>query len=208
MITSWSELTIRKFQEINKIQQLYNDEDEKVLRCAAVCAGITYDEIINKPIKETAELISNIAFLYGKPKSRRLKREYIINGKKYIPLKDFQDITTAQFIDFQAISTVCFEMLGEFLAIFMIPEGKKYNTDYRNSDVVEDIYDYFNVEEALALAHFFIKRYVKYVRKTMAYWEAQVTTIRLMTRDKEQKQLMKEVEKQLQNVRKVSYMFG
>lgn len=209
MITSWYDLPIGKFKEIHSVIESNIDEDDKILRVAAICADITYEEILNLPMTETEELIKGVAFMYTPLKERKVKKEYIINGKKYIPLLNYEDMTTAQYIDFQAISQVCQHMLGEFLAIFLVPEGYKYNDGYKSSDVAKDIYDYMSCEEALALANFFIKKYSKSIKRTLLYLEAEMVAMRVMTRNKEEKEIARQAEKEIHKVRKaLTSMFG
>lgn len=203
MIKSWNEVSVGKFLELNRLNAYGYEEDEYILRAAALMAGITYDEIMEKPLEETTELIKNVAFLYTAPQELKRKKEYVINGVTYVPLNAFDDMTTAQYIDFQAISQVCNEMLGEFLAIFLIPKGKKYNTDYKSSDVAKDIYEYLSVEEALALARFFTKQYSKSTKKMLLYSEAEMRTLRILTRDKEKKELLRKTEEVLKKARQM-----
>lgn len=204
MITSWKEMPLGTFIEVNNIcGDKHMAEDDKTFRIAAICAGITYDEIMNMPLNETAELIKNIAFVYTEPKKEKMKSHYIINGVKYIPLKNYEDMTTAQYIDFQAISENINMMLGEYLAIFLIPEGHKYNDGYKSSDVAKDIYDYFCVEEALGIANFFTKQCSKSMKRTLLYLESEAKVMQIITRDKEMKEVAKQVEDQIKKARTV-----
>ena len=190
MITSWKDLDLKRFVEIYKITSSDEDEDTQILKCVGVLNDMTYDEILNLSLNDTAKLVKGTAFLYTRPEKKKVKKYYRLGGKKYFLTKDVSDMTTAQYIDYQSIANISTELLPQFMAIFLIPKGHKYNDGYKLSDAVKDIEKDLSVEEALSLADFFVSKCSRLMKRTLLYLEAQMTTEKVLTKDKEMKKFL------------------
>lgn len=196
MIKSWDELTVGDFLKIKVIGEENISDADKNLKVAALLGGITYDEILNLPISDTVNLMDNSEFLFKKPKSKRARKKYVINGKTYILLKNEFEMTTAQYINFQNLSYDGFEKhIPEMLAIFLVPEGHTYNDGYDQDEVVEDMMN-MSVTEAYGIADFFTKRYIRLTRCTAILLRLKVLWLRL-TAPKEQKEWIKAMNLQM-----------
>lgn len=203
MIKSWSELPVAKLQEINSVSRNIDDEDTKVLTIAGILADKTYREMMELPLNETTELIRNTSFLYTEPKQKKLRSVYHLNGTDYRIMKNMNDITTAQFIDYQSIAKESGERMAEFLSIFFIPVGCKYNDgNYDREKVVEDISYYLSAEEALGISAFFTKRCVRLIRRTLLLLEAKM---RMLSWRKETREQAKQAMELIQQIR---YTYG
>lgn len=203
MIKSWSELPVAKLQEINSVSRNIDDEDTKVLTIAGILADKTYREMMELPLNETTELIRNTSFLYTEPKQKKLRSVYHLNGTDYRIMKNMNDITTAQFIDYQSIAKESGERMAEFLSIFFIPVGCKYNDgNYDREKVVEDISYYLSAEEALGISAFFTKRCVRLIRRTLLLLEAKM---RMLSWRKETREQAKQV---MELIRQIRYTYG
>lgn len=208
MIDSWSKLPIGKYTELYNILGNDDDEDTKILKAAALCNDITYDDILNMQMDAATELVKSVGFVYTAPNKVKPKKHYTLNGRKYRVIKSFGDITTAQYINYQSIVFSLNEHLPEFLAIFFIPDGKKYGVDYDGDEVIEDIKTALCVEEALSLANFFLKRWVKSMTRTLLFYEGIIATKRIMG-PKELKEPMKVMEKAVEETRRaLEGMYG
>lgn len=206
---NWSNLTINTFKKITDAFSFSEEEDERILRAAAILNGISYDDILEMPMRKTREMIEDTAFLYTEPTKAEPKKEYVLGNTTYVPMYKFDKMTTAQYIDYQAIADVAYEHLAEFMAIILIPKGHKYNDGYGSEDIIKEIGDNLTVEEALGLADFFVREYAKSTKRTMAYYEAMLMTQRIMTKDKDLKKVLKTTEKSMEKVRKaLDSMFG
>lgn len=203
MIKSWSELPVAKLQEINSVSRNIDDEDTKVLTIAGILADKTYREMMELPLNETTELIRNTSFLYTEPKQKKLRSVYHLNGTDYRIMKNMNDITTAQFIDYQAIAKESGERMAEFLSIFFIPVGCKYNDgNYDREKVVEDISYYLSAEEALGISAFFTVRCVRLIRRTLLLLEVKM---RMLSWRKETREQAKQV---MELIRQIRYTYG
>lgn len=198
-IKSWGELPVGMLEEMRSVN--IDDEDTKTLTIAGILAGKTFKEMLNLPLEETQRLIANTAFLYTEPAKKKLSSVYTLNGTKYNILKKAEKMTTAQFIDYQAIARDSYNRVSEFLAIFFIPEGHEYNDGtYDKQQVIDDIANYLSTEEALGIADFFISRFVKLTKRTLLLLEAKMAVLKLGRKDKT-KMMAAETEKMIKDLR-------
>lgn len=201
-IKSWSELPVGKLMEIRAANEI-DDEDTKVLTIAGILADKTFREMLELPINETTELIRNTRFLYEEPKRKKISSVYHLNGTDYKIIKKVNDITTAQFIDYQAIAKESGERIAEFLSIFFVPVGCKYNDgNYDREKVVDDISSYLSAEEALGIANFFTVRCVRLIKRTLFLLEVKM---KMLSWRKETRPMAKQMMDLIQQIR---YMYG
>lgn len=198
MIYEWSTLPMGKYIDLFRATKLTDDEDEIVLRSAAVLNDISYDEIMNMPMDKAEELIRGVHFLYERPNDVKVKKKYVCGDMVLVPTLKVEKMTTAQYIDYQAICRQTNEMLCEFLAVFLVPEGHKYNDGYDNEEVVEAIRKYISAEEGFAMANFFVRKCRRLIRRTLLYLQAKMTTLRITTRDRKQKEIIRQMEEQME----------
>lgn len=155
IIKDWNELPIGKYIEIYDL----TDDEDRALRIAAILGGITYDEIMNAPLGVTKGLLKNAEFLAKKPKIKRAKGEYVLNGETFIFNRDLNGITTAQFIDFDRTPKDLYHV-PEIAAIFLIPSGHSYNDGYDMEHVTRTIRNYMSFEDYNAVSAFFLGSYL------------------------------------------------
>lgn len=160
MIKDWNELPIGTYIKIYDL----TDDSDRVLRIAAILGGMTYDEILNAPLSVSRALIKNTEFLAKKPKLRRAKGEYVLNGKKFIFTRELGAVSTAQYIDAVNLPKDLYH-IPEMAAIFLIPEGHTYNDGYNMDEVVKTINDYLSFEDYNAISGFFLGSYLISMRR-------------------------------------------
>lgn len=174
MIKSWKELSVRKYKAISSLKE---DEDWQ-WNALAILNDTTYDDIVSRPLEETMELSRDMRrWINDKPIIHPAKKHYVINGHKY----DFRgypkDITTSMYIDFYNVGRNIPEDLIDMLSIFMIPEGKKYNTDYDIDEVKKDLEE-FNVEDAMSVCDFFSSLFQVLLRRALKQAQKALKTAR------------------------------
>lgn len=197
VIDSWEKLPIGLFQEINKIGEDNNlDEDTKAMKVTALLSNISLEELEKLPISTAMELVSRTRFLYTPIPTIKFNRNLNLNGKSYKVLSKTEEMTAAQFIDFQGIYKNIDNMLAEFMAIFIIPKGYKYGDDYDMDEVIDDIRKDLTVVEALSMANFFISAYKKLWNRTLLFSKARMRVLSIMG-NKEQREIAKQMEKTL-----------
>lgn len=161
MIESWKDLPLGVYK---KITALDPEDNEGNLKVVALLEGVDYNDILNAPLAEVKQKVQKLGFLAKPPKKHLIKLKYKLGNKVYNFDCSARNITTAQFIDF---SNTKKEDLTGALAIFLIPEGHRYNEDYDLEDTMLDIDKYLSVEEALSICDFFTTLSELYIRRTL-----------------------------------------
>lgn len=154
----WKDITIAKNKAISDVCSRNSDGDDPMFLYDLMAAVYGKDEewLNGLKVSEANDYVNTLAFINEKPRQNVAKTRYVLNGHRYVTTMNLQDITTAQYIDFQQMSDKAREMPAEFLSIILIPEGKKYNEGYRIEDVAYDIENYMSVEDCLGLTAFFL----------------------------------------------------
>lgn len=175
MIDSWDKVDLKTHKKLYEIStNVYDTEEDKRFKTAAYLNGITYEEFLELPISKAAEMMETAMFLFEKPKPKKIKREYNLNGRVYCPFKDMSEMTTAQYIDYQSVIVEKFEEhLIELMSIILVPKGHIYNDGYDNEQVLNDL-ETLSVTEALGIADFFISQYRRLLKRTLLYSKAEM----------------------------------
>ena len=181
-----------KISEVNKSD--YNDDD-KLFHIAALLSDMDYEEFISMPLNESRDIIAKAAFMYNEPKASKMKKTYVIGSRTYRVMRNMDDMTTAQYLNYQSIAErPVDETMADLMAIVLIPEGKTYG-DYDMQEVTEEIRDHFNIEDALSVADFFTRLFEKSMRRMRRYSDILLTAmewkVRMECKDKEQKEAVK-----------------
>lgn len=168
-MATWRDVTIEKYEKISALQNEGLGEIDLIAAVIAVLDGKTVKEVEEMPYATLLLKARGLRFLQDKPITPLVKGEYTLNGVKYKATLKPQELTTAQYIDFQVRATDAPEDLAGLLSIFLIPEGHKYNEDYSSDDVREIIYRYLPVEDGMALSAFFFALWKKSIRRLLRH---------------------------------------
>lgn len=200
MKSSWDELTVAELMQIRDIDSLQlATEDEKNLKVAAVLAGIPYEELIQIPLSEVREYMDNTEFLLHKPKEKKARNTYVINGRKYRLMKDPSEMIVSQYIDFQSLYADGFDKRpAEMLSVFLVPDKHTYNDGYDKEQVINDMYN-MSVTEALGVTSFFTKRFQRLITWALTLYKLKIKWMRLTAR-KEEKEMYKALELEMRLV--------
>ena len=154
---NWNEININDYtQIIGIIKDDELDELEMNNYLLSVLSGLDIKEIRSLSIVEYSNCLKALDFLKTEP-SNKIKKQYIINGKKYNSVLKLDKVSTGQYIDLQNLSKdyeSTIENMSKILSIFLIPDGKKYG-DYDRDEVINDIEYHFNIRDAVSLTFFF-----------------------------------------------------
>lgn len=193
----WKDLDLKTYRKVYEItSNAFTTEEDKRLKVAALLGGITYEQLLEQPLTATTEMVNNIAFLFERPKPIKIKKEYVLNGRAYTPFKDFLEIQTNQYIDYQSIIVENFEEhLIDLMSIILIPKGHTYLDGYDKSQQLEDL-ETLSVAEALGIADFFISKYRKSLKRILLYSKAELT-VAVMKAPKETRKELREKKKEL-----------
>ena len=106
MITNWKDLPIGLFMDLSKINRSQISDEEKIFKMTALLMGIDYDEFLNLPINEAREAVADASFLYEEPKPEKVKRVYHLGTRDYKLMRNTDGMTTAQYLNYQAIAGI------------------------------------------------------------------------------------------------------
>jgi len=189
MITSWREMPISVFQKIWDIQSLHITEDEKIMKITALLAGIPEEEFLAMPLIDAREYIAQTHFMYTEPHTHRPNKVYNIGHHRYRLMRSVEGMTTAQYINYQAIvGRPVNEIIADLMAIVLVPDGKTYG-DYSTEEVVEELRENLNIEDALSIANFFIHSFEKSMRRMLRFSDGMMMAAKIMAK-KEEREMM------------------
>ena len=191
MKQSWNEVTIKDLMKIREIDSLQMaTPEEKNLKVASLIAGIPYDTMIQIPLADVRKYMDGTEFLLHAPESVKARRSYTINGRKYNLFKNVEEMTVAQYLDFQQLVPEGFgNRPAEMLSVFLVPDGHNYNDGYDKETVLDDMYE-MSVPEGLGIADFFSKRCQRLIRLILTSLRIKMWWMTLTAR-KKHKELMK-----------------
>ena len=157
IIDNYRNLPVGKWLEILELSKDENvDALEQQVKTIAILTGLTEDEVLDLPIMEYRELASKTMFLEKEYDGKlQIAKSYGLNGMELIPVKDFNTITTAQYVDYQTFSKEGDMYLVQTLSTLLVPKGKKYNDGYDMDAVQEAIRENLSVADVLSLYAFF-----------------------------------------------------
>ena len=196
MIDNYRNLPVGKWLEIFELSKDENvDELEQQVKTIAILTGLTEDEVLDLPIMEYKSLASKTKFLEKEYEGKlQIAKSYGLNGMELIPVKDFNKITTAQYVDYQTFSKEGDMYLVQTLSTLLVPKGKKYNDGYDMDAVQEAIRENLSVADVLSLYAFFLTKWVKSIKDSQTYLDKEIKKI-------PNKEMREKLMKQMQEIR-------
>lgn len=193
IIDNYRNLPVGKWLEILELSKDENvDALEQQVKTIAILTGLTEDEVLDLPIMEYKSLAAKTKFLEKDYDGKlQIAKSYGLNGMELIPVKDFNKITTAQYVDYQTFSKEGDMYLVQTLSTLLVPKGKKYNDGYDMDAVQQAIRENLSVADVLSLYAFFLTKWVKSIKDSQTYLDKEIKKIpnRLM-----REKLMKQVQ--------------
>lgn len=171
---NWNDITIGVYNKLNKLlkfeptDDVVMDELNLTIQILSVLCDVDEDVIGDLTRSEFAELAAQCAFLQELPKVK-IKDKYTINGKEYTVQFNVQDMTMAQYIDYQTFIKEQDKYMSNILACFLIPKGKKYGDGYNLQEVVNDIENYFSIVDAHSVCFFFTLLFQSLTKVMLTY---------------------------------------
>lgn len=201
--TSWRDVTINEYYDL---KEKLSDESltpyEQEIAKIAFVNNMTEDEAWSLPINEFRNLQVEALWLNEFKINEKAKFKSIeINKDKYLINTNLQDFTVAQYIDFQTFYSqrrTNERILGNILACFIIPKGKKYAEGYDITQLVNIINDNVDIMTANEILFFFLLQYLISIRVTMSYFNYRLKKLKKNMKDKEK---IKEIEKQWEKMK-------
>ena len=162
--TSWEELTLKQFQEIEKYYS-NKDKDFDIREVLHIFTNKTEDEINALPIVFTNELMNKLMFLKDKPKDYEPSNFIEIDGVRY-GINIMEKLKTGEFV---AIDTILKNDPHDYISIFSVlcrKDGEIFDSKFEAEEFGKRV-ELMGKQPAikmLPLIAFFFNLYV--VRKT------------------------------------------
>ena len=168
MIDSYEKLTVGKYQEVKAVIDSDVDEYTTNIQLVAILNDMTEDEVGDLDLKSYQALNQKLEFLQELPAKRMVAVKYKIGGFDLDVMMDMQQMTVAQYIDYQTYLKDIDKYLVEMLSVFLIPKGKKYADGYDIIEVQNAIRDNLSIIDALSMSAFFLLWYQSLTKATVA----------------------------------------
>lgn len=196
IIDNYRNLPVGKWLEILELSKDENvDALEQQVKTIAILTGLTEDEVLDLPIMEYKSLAAKTKFLEKDYDGKlQIAKSYGLNGMELIPVKDFNKITTAQYVDYQTFSKEGDIYLVQTLSTLLVPKGKKYNDGYDMDAVQQAIRENLSVADVLSLYAFFLTKWVKSIKDSQTYLDKEIKKI-------PNKEMREKLMKQMQEIR-------
>lgn len=163
---TWNDITLKQYNDIQKIINSDADEMAKMSSLVAVLYNLNMDEV---PMTEAIALqAEGVEFLNSIPKvgDTILKKQYTIKGIKYVPTP-IDKMTMSQYMDYQAYAKLDEEHLINTLSVCLVPKGHKYNDGSYDIEELKNELHNMSVMDALRILSFFQNRSSKYIVRSL-----------------------------------------
>lgn len=157
IVSSHSELPIGKYMAIRAISESGSDDIDKSTEILRVLTGWSIEDIENLTLIEYSALTSGCGWLHTPPQAVEVEKEYRV-GDFRLRVTNCEELTFAQYIDFQAYAKDLDKHTIELLSVLLVPVGKKYNSGYDIERVKAHIARYLPTDVALSLVAFFFAK--------------------------------------------------
>lgn len=171
MIDNYNTLTLGLYLDIDAVLQSDAEDIDKQVSIIALLDGTTPEAVLALPLKEYAAKAAATDFLRHDCPPISAPSRVISGDLVLIPTKDFTNITTAQYVDFQTFSKGGTAKLPELIAVLLIPEGRNYNDGYDVAEVVRVVRD-LPLPVALGLSAFFFGQLVQSIQASLTSLES------------------------------------
>lgn len=179
IIDNYKHLPIGLYEQIQEISRQDDIDDlHKQVLIIAVLTGKEEEEIYSLPIEEYTELAKKSLFLTREYEGDvRVAQVYKVKGWELVPVEDYRNINTAQYIDFQTFSKAGEEKMVEILSTLLVPKGKKYNQGYDVLQLQQDLRDNLSLADALTLFAFFFVKFQSLIKTSLTYSKSEAKKI-------------------------------
>ena len=198
--TSWKDVTIKEYNEILEITKRERDSElEKQIAVAAILYGKTEQEMYDLDVASLKKVLSDIAWV-NEPFKFNLRWKHTkmnINGKRCKVFQSIEELPVSAYLDFQNYWEDRDNNIGNVLACFIVPEGKKYNEGYDVRDFAEELERTLSIEDWNAIAFFLLKNWLVSVRASIYYSAWTIQKMIWKEKDKNRKRELRAVKKEL-----------
>lgn len=167
MIDNWTKVTVGKYQEIKSIIDSGAEPEVVNTELISCLTNLNVEEILDMPLMRFNNFLQCTGFLYEDMPKRQVATKYVLGGTQFNVMLNIEEMTAAQFIDYQNYIKDIDKNIIQLLSIFLIPKGHKYNDGYDMVEVQKVIRDNLCIIDASAMAAFFLEWYNGLLKATV-----------------------------------------
>lgn len=139
---SWSDVKVKNFEAVVELainKDKYKSETEFGLRVTAALLGIPYAEILTYSTEQFQQLQKDLEWS-NKPVEHNGKTVYIINGRKYAPIKNPNKLTMGAAIDAELMisNSKEYDIISSLLPILLREVVGNKQLPYSSKDYYEN----------------------------------------------------------------------
>ena len=203
--TSWRDVTINEYFDFrDKLESASSDYEKEIVKIAFV-NGFKEEDVWNMTIADVKRYQQNTFWLNDFEISKDVKFKNIkIEDEVYRINPDMQSFSVAQYIDFQNFfpkRTQKTNYIGNILACFIVPKGKKYGEGYDVAQLVNKINDNVDILTSNEIIFFFLKRYLFSIKVMLTFFKYQMKILKLIGK-KRNKEKIKAIEEKVKELEK------
>lgn len=189
-LKDWKNISLKQYYTIKEL--LEQPDDYTTYNIIDLLYSV---DSVNLPLTELKKYSCALEFLNKEVPVVNIKPQYKINGVTYNSNFNLTQVTAAQFIDYQNyIGTEHFE---DYLSVFFIPEGHKYNDGYDIEQVKKDLLE-LDFPTVKSISFFLILQLEKLLISFLSYLKKD---LRKMKMEKEKR---KEIEELIDKLEKTN----
>lgn len=204
---NWKEISINTFKKLQDVisdvpvtdDATLNNINSNIAMLSVLC-DVDEDTIASLSTSEFVKLVNDSNFLSDMPKVK-ITDTYVINGKVYKVFLSLNNMSVAQYIDFQTFYKEYDKYTRELLACFLIPEGKRYGEDYDIAEVITDIGEHLSIVDANSILFFFVILYQSLTKTTLNCSIKDMKKMMRKEKNKEQRMKMEQAIMELKKAR-------
>ena len=185
---SWRDVTINKYYELKAALEEAEAEYEKAVKRIAFVYDMSEDDVWNLDIATFRSYNAETSWMDKFDIDDKIKFKTIeLDGVKYNVDTNLQKFTVAQYVDFQTFFPKMKtepKYMGNVLACFLIPVGKKYADGYDIQKLVETINEHLDIMTANEIVFFFLKSYLISIRVMVNYFNWMMRRLMRRAKDK------------------------
>jgi hypothetical protein len=198
----WNQISISKYYEIKDIVEDKDTDDiSKNVQLVALMLDKDEQEVWDMELTEVGEYIKALSFLdkFEIPKNPAMN--ITLPGYKIRVMKDITKINMAQYVDYQNFMRMPLrESMDKILSIFLIPEGKTYNTDYDIIDLQKTIRENLSFRVAEGLLGFFLRRWGESLVRSLDYYRKTAKKEKDPQKKKEMEEMLDQIKKKIKDL--------
>ena len=167
--TSWDDITLKKFQEINKY---YSDKDKEfdVREIIHIMTDKTIDEVNELPAEFLQIIMEKLSFLQVEPEQQEPSNKIEINNEIY-QINFMEKLKTGEYVSVDNILKADKNDYASILAILCRKEGEIYDSKFE-AELFEQrkkLFEEQPITKVLPIIGFFLNLYILSVTPSQLY---------------------------------------